>query len=47
MNEEKVILARVLRKFHIELDPDHKVVHNLLIVYKATNDIKLKLKPRF
>ncbi|XP_038068396.1 cytochrome P450 4A25-like isoform X2 [Patiria miniata] len=47
LNEEKVILARVLRRFHIELDPDHKVVARLQLVYKATNDIKLKLKPRF
>ncbi|XP_038066419.1 cytochrome P450 4F2-like [Patiria miniata] len=47
LNEEKVILARVLRRFHIELDPDHKVTARLQLVYKATNDIKLKLKPRF
>ena len=46
MNEEKVILARVLRRFHIELDPNHPVQFSGELILKAHNDVKIYLTPR-
>ncbi|XP_038066913.1 cytochrome P450 4F4-like isoform X2 [Patiria miniata] len=46
MNEEKVLLARLLRRFHIELDPDHPVVLSNHLILKAHHDIKIKITKR-
>ena len=46
MNEDKVMLARILYHFDIELDPNHEVNYGVELITKAVNDIKLKLKLR-
>ncbi|XP_033645056.1 cytochrome P450 4F2-like [Asterias rubens] len=46
MNEEKVLLARLLRRYHLELHPDHPVVVSNHIVMKAHYDVKIKLTRR-
>ncbi|XP_002741860.1 cytochrome P450 4F6-like [Saccoglossus kowalevskii] len=46
LNEEKVVLARILRKYTLEVDPTHTVSPALYLVLKATNGIKLKIKAR-
>ncbi|XP_038054107.1 cytochrome P450 4F22-like [Patiria miniata] len=46
MNEEKVILVRLLRRFHLELDPNHPVKFSGELILKAQNDVKIFLKPR-
>ncbi|XP_072036082.1 cytochrome P450 4V2-like [Amphiura filiformis] len=46
LNEEKVILARILYNFEVELDPDHEVNFGLELTLKPSNDIKVVLKKR-
>lgn len=46
LNEEKVILAQILRYFDAELDPDHEVNFGLESTLKSSTDVKLKLKLR-
>ena len=46
MNEEKVTLARLFRRFHMELDPDHPVILSNQLILKAHQDIKIKLTQR-
>ncbi|XP_072014798.1 cytochrome P450 4F2-like [Amphiura filiformis] len=46
MNEMKVILARILRKFSLTLDPDHEVHYAQEVLLKPANDIKMKVKRR-
>ncbi|XP_070573785.1 cytochrome P450 4A24-like [Ptychodera flava] len=46
LNEEKVVLARILHKYDLEVDPDHGVERIALLVLKATHGIKLKIRPR-
>ena len=43
MNENMVMLARILYNFDIELDPSHEVSYGVELITKAVNDIKLKL----
>ncbi|KAH3883802.1 hypothetical protein DPMN_007770 [Dreissena polymorpha] len=46
MNEMKTILARILRRFDLELDPNHKVARQLAAVLKSQNGIRMKVKVR-
>ncbi|XP_060080598.1 cytochrome P450 4F6-like [Ylistrum balloti] len=46
MNEQKVTLARLLRRFTLELDPDHKVAKKIGIVMRAADGIKVFARPR-
>ncbi|XP_022081327.1 cytochrome P450 4X1-like [Acanthaster planci] len=46
MNEEKVLLVRLLRQFRIELDPDHPVVLSSQLILRAKYDVKIKLTKR-
>lgn len=46
MNEQKVTLARLLRRFTLELDPDHEVSKKIGVVMRATNGIKVIARPR-
>ncbi|KAI8775217.1 poly [ADP-ribose] polymerase 3 [Biomphalaria glabrata] len=41
MDEIKIVLARILSKFNIRLDPNHKVAKSESIVMRAENDIQL------
>ncbi|KAL5015475.1 hypothetical protein ScPMuIL_009745 [Solemya velum] len=41
MNEEKVILAKILKKYKIHLDPKHTVRHKLAGVMRAENGIRI------
>ncbi|XP_035691044.1 cytochrome P450 4F2-like [Branchiostoma floridae] len=46
LNEEKVVISRILHRFKVELVPDHPVVPSLQIVSRAANGIKVKFIPR-
>ena len=46
MNEEKVVLAKLLRAFTFELVPGHVVGHRLAAVMRATNGILMFAKKR-
>ena len=47
MNEEKVILAHILRNFELSLDETKPPVEmELLIILRPKHGIHLKLKPR-
>ncbi|CAH1226677.1 CYP4F2 [Branchiostoma lanceolatum] len=46
LNEEKVVIARILHRFKIELVPDHHVVPVAELVTRAVNGIKVKFIPR-
>ncbi|XP_022100029.1 cytochrome P450 4F22-like isoform X2 [Acanthaster planci] len=46
LNELKVILVRLLRRYTVQLDPSHPVQFSGGMILKAHNDIKIFLKPR-
>ncbi|XP_066298428.1 cytochrome P450 4A25-like [Branchiostoma lanceolatum] len=46
LNEEKVVIARILHRFKVELVPDHPVAPTVEIVTRAINGIKVKFIPR-
>ncbi|XP_066275239.1 cytochrome P450 4F2-like [Branchiostoma lanceolatum] len=46
LNEEKVVIARILHRFKIELVPDHHVAPVIELVTRAVNGIKVKFIPR-
>ena len=46
MNEEKVVLAKLLRNFTFELVPDHVVAKRLAAVMRATHGILMYAKRR-
>ncbi|KAH3736678.1 hypothetical protein DPMN_043251 [Dreissena polymorpha] len=46
MNELKTVLARILRRFDLELDPNHKVARQLAVVLKSKNGIRMEVKVR-
>ena len=46
MNEMKVVLARIISKFSLTIDPEHEVHFALEMLLKPANDIKLKVKRR-
>ncbi|XP_071147890.1 cytochrome P450 4F4-like [Mytilus edulis] len=46
MNEEKVVIANILRKFHLSLDPNHKVMKKISAVMRSENGIRLIATPR-
>ncbi|XP_021363950.1 leukotriene-B4 omega-hydroxylase 3-like isoform X2 [Mizuhopecten yessoensis] len=46
LNEIKVVLTRLLRRFRVELDEDHKIVFLPDLVMRAKYGIKVKLCPR-
>ncbi|XP_078703229.1 taurochenodeoxycholic 6 alpha-hydroxylase-like [Branchiostoma floridae x Branchiostoma belcheri] len=46
MNEEKVLVSRIIHKFKLEVVPDHSVEKLAEIVMKAKDGIQLKVIPR-
>ncbi|GFR84138.1 cytochrome P450, partial [Elysia marginata] len=46
MSEMKIILARILHRFTIRLDPDHKVEKVLRLVVQAKDGIRLLVSQR-
>lgn len=46
MNEQKVIISRLVQAFHIQLDKKHKVTQSLALVMRPKNGIKVFLHPR-
>ena len=47
MNEEKVVLAHILRNFEISLDETKPAVEmNFQVILRPKNGLFLKLKPR-
>ncbi|XP_033747403.1 cytochrome P450 4A25-like isoform X1 [Pecten maximus] len=46
LNEIKVVLTRLLRRFHVELDEDHEVTFVPDMVMRAKYGIKVRLLPR-
>ncbi|XP_053375081.1 ultra-long-chain fatty acid omega-hydroxylase-like [Mercenaria mercenaria] len=46
MNEMKTVIARILHRFHLELDPTHKVERQLAAVLKSKDGIMMKAIPR-
>ncbi|GFR71795.1 cytochrome P450 [Elysia marginata] len=46
MDEIKIILARILHRVNIRLDPDHKVEKLESVVMRAKNDIRLFVSER-
>ncbi|XP_021372772.1 phylloquinone omega-hydroxylase CYP4F2-like isoform X1 [Mizuhopecten yessoensis] len=46
MHEMKTILARILRRFDLELDPNHKVEKREAPVMKSQTGIRMKATPR-
>ncbi|XP_069141932.1 cytochrome P450 4F6-like [Argopecten irradians] len=46
MNEEKVILARLLKRFRIVLDDDHEVLPVPLFIVQSKNGIKVRFEDR-
>lgn len=46
MNEERVVLAHIIRNFIITLDESRPVVETLFIILRP-KDLHLTLKPRF
>lgn len=47
MNEQKVVLARLLHRFTFQPDPDHLVRKKLSVVMRSEHGIKLLAEPRF
>lgn len=45
-NEEKVVLAKILHRYKIETDPDHKAVKKVAAVMRAENGIRLFFRRR-
>lgn len=45
LNEEKVLIARVVQKFHIEVDPNHTIVMVPMVVMRSKTGIRLKFTP--
>ncbi|XP_052073323.1 cytochrome P450 4F5-like [Mytilus californianus] len=45
-HEEKVLIARIVNRFEISLDPDHKVEHFMEVVMRAKNGIMVNFKER-
>ena len=45
LNEERVVIATIVNRFHISLVPGHRVGPQPLGVLKASNDILLNLEP--
>lgn len=45
-NEEKVVLAKILHRYKIETDPDHKTVKKVAAVMRAENGIRLFFRRR-
>lgn len=46
LNEEKIVLAKLLHRFSFSLDKEHKVEHNAVAVMRALNGIRLYAKER-
>ncbi|CAD5116679.1 DgyrCDS5545 [Dimorphilus gyrociliatus] len=46
MNELKIVISKVLRKFRLETDPEKPSVYKFSIVSKAMNGLYVKLNPR-
>ncbi|XP_013415216.1 cytochrome P450 4A25-like [Lingula anatina] len=46
MNELKVMVARIIHRFHLELDPDHDYTYQPDAVLRAKHGIKLFVKER-
>ncbi|XP_064601167.1 cytochrome P450 4B1-like [Liolophura sinensis] len=46
MNEEKVLLARIVNRFRLELDTDHDIVMIPELIMRAQNGIKVNVYPR-
>eukprot|EP00058_Branchiostoma_floridae_P018720 XP_002604209.1 hypothetical protein BRAFLDRAFT_73452 [Branchiostoma floridae] len=46
LNEEKVVIARILHRFKVELVTDHYVAPVIELVTRAVNGIKVKFIPR-
>ncbi|XP_060078409.1 cytochrome P450 4A25-like [Ylistrum balloti] len=46
LNEIKVVLTRLLKRFKVELDEDHEIAFVPDLVMRAKNGIKVKLSPR-
>ena len=45
LNEEKMVVASIINRFHLTLDDTHKVEMSPQVILRAKNDIKLKLLP--
>ncbi|XP_064600699.1 ultra-long-chain fatty acid omega-hydroxylase-like [Liolophura sinensis] len=46
LNEEKVLVARIVNGFRLELDTDHEIVMVPELVMRSQNGIKVKVYPR-
>ncbi|WAR03344.1 CP4F2-like protein [Mya arenaria] len=46
MNEMKTVVARIMRRFWLELDPDHVVQRQLGAVLRSKNGIRVRAVPR-
>lgn len=46
MNEQKVILSRILKRFRVVLDEDHEVIDLAKLVIEPKNGIKIKFEER-
>ncbi|XP_064612111.1 ultra-long-chain fatty acid omega-hydroxylase-like [Liolophura sinensis] len=46
MHEIKVVISRILYRFNLELDPNHKVEKVIELVMRSKNGIWVKAKPR-
>jgi cytochrome P450 len=46
MNEQKVLISRLVHKFQVDLDPSHEVVEMPEVVMRAKYGIKIKVTPR-
>jgi len=46
MQEQKVVISRILRKFRLELDPEFHLEKAVGIVLRPANGIKMKIYPR-
>ncbi|XP_041377560.1 cytochrome P450 4F2-like [Gigantopelta aegis] len=46
MNEDKVVVARVLKRYHLEVDPTHEVKRSAMGIMKAQTGLWVKATPR-
>ncbi|XP_025097140.1 cytochrome P450 4A24-like [Pomacea canaliculata] len=46
LNEQKVIIGRILRKFTLTVDPNHKVQRKIALVTRPETGLRLLLTPR-
>ncbi|PVD29000.1 hypothetical protein C0Q70_11597 [Pomacea canaliculata] len=46
LNEQKVIIGRILRKFTLTVDPNHKVQRKIAMVMRPETGLRLLLTPR-